>query len=259
MEYVNGAAPQGSHRAIFDVLRPIVRVLRASGFAESAIRSAADQACRLYSETPVRGVWLDQGRIAELVDVVMVWSRDPDFIDEAGLPRRLSVGGGAASFPALLRRARCSVPSGRALAELQALGSVQSCDQGRRVRLLSNVLIPVTGKGFVVPPMIGSIRRFAETIEHNLCENPRPGEGRMHRWASCAELDPRQLGEVQRFVRANGQTFLEAMDEKLSACAMVGGKRSAKQRGITYGVGLYVFVEEPRGHRRPATKRHGRR
>jgi hypothetical protein len=254
MEHVNGATLRGSHRAVFDAMRPIVRILRISGFADDTIRSAVGRACHLYARSPARGIWLDhtrglgldQARIAELTNLLRVWSQDPDFVDQTGHPKRLILTGGAGSFRALLRRANCSLSGQRALAHLRSLGSVQPCDRGRRVRLVSDVLIPVKGKRFVVAPVIESIRWFGETLEHNLCEGPRPGAGRWHRWAICTALDPARLSEIERHVRSIGQTAIESIDEKLSTCAMRGAKR-----GITYGVALYVFVDRSKRRRRP--------
>jgi len=259
MPYVRRTTIKGSRRIVFDVLRPVVRILRVSGFSEEEIQSVVARACKLYARSPARGIWLDQThglgldqeRVTELMNLLRVWSQEPDFVDQSGQPKRLSLEG-AGSFRALLRRAKCSLASRRTLEQLQALGSVQLCDRGRRVRLLSNVLIVVVGNRFVVAPSIDSIRRFAETIEHNLCEGTRPGEGRIHRWAACDALDPTQLGEVQRFVRSNGQTLLEALDEKLISSSTPRGRR----RGISYGVGLYVFIDKPRrAHRRGPKRR----
>lgn len=253
MGNVKGTTMRGSHGIVFDVLRPVVRVLRSSGFGEAAIRSAAERACRVYAHTPARGIWLSNAHLAELGDVLMIWARDPDFADEAGLPRRLHIDAGAGSFRALLRKARCSMTPAAALSQLQEIGSVQMCDQGRRVRLVSSFLIPVVGRRFAVSLMLDSVRRFAETVEYNLCEGPRRGEGRMHRWAICAALNPDQLGEIERFVRSNGKTFLEAMDDKLGTCSL---KPGARRRGPAYGVGLYVFVDPPkRARRRRASRR----
>lgn len=259
MAYVRRTRITGSHQILFNVLRPVVRILRVSGFAEEEIRSVVARACKLYARTPARGIWLDQthglgldqSRITELMNLLRVWSQDPEFVDENGQPKRLSLDAGAGSFRALLRRAKCSHASRRTLEQLQSLGSVQLCNQGKRVRLLSNVLIVVVGNRFVVAPSIDSIRRFAETIEHNLCGGTRPGEGRIHRWAACDALDPAQVEEIQRFVRSNGQTFLEALDEKLISSARTKGRR----RGISYGVGLYVFSDTPHRRRVKRNKR----
>ena len=114
-------------------------------------------------------------------------------LDENGQPKPLTLRAGAGSFRALLRCAKCTLAIARTVEQLQALGSVQLCDGGTRVRLLSNVLIVVAGNRFVVAPSIDSIRRFAETVEHNLCAGTPPGEGRIHRWAACEALDATEL------------------------------------------------------------------
>lgn len=251
-----------SHQIVFNVIRPIVRILRVSGFSQEEILSECARACKLYARTLARGIWLDkthglgldQSRITELMNLLRVWSQNPEFVDESGQPKRLDLDAGAGSFQELLRRAKCSLPRHRVLTQLQALGSVQLCDRGKRVRLLSNVLIVVVGNRFVVAPSIDSIRRFAETIEHNLFEGTRPGEGRIHRWATCDALDPAQLEEIQRFVRSSGQTFLEALDEKLIASALPSGRRP----GLTYGVGLYVFTDKSRRRSRRRARRRKR-
>lgn len=250
---------RGSRQVVFQVMRPVVRILRVSGFSEQEILSEVSRACRLYASTPARGIWLDkthglgldQARITELMNLLRVWSQNPEFVDESGQPKRLSVDSGVGSFQALLRRAKCSLASRRTLAQLQALGSVQLCDRGRRVRLLSDVLVPVKRKRFAVAPMLNSLRWFEESLEHNLCDSPRRGEGRLHRWVICADLNPARLVEVERYVRSNGQTLVESIDEKLSSCAL----RSAKRRGITYGVGLYAFIDGPRKRPRHAQTR----
>src|SRR5215469_2575974 len=183
MPYVRRTTIKGSHRVVFDVMRPVVRILRVSGFSEEEIRSEVARACKLYARSPARGIWLDQthglgldqARITELMNLLRVWSQDPEFVDESGQPKRLSLDS-AGSFRALLRRAKCSLASRLTLEQLQALGSVQLCDRGRRLRLLSNVLIVVVGKRFVVAPMLNSLRWFEESLEHNLCDNPRRGE-----------------------------------------------------------------------------------
>ncbi len=245
MENVNGPTLRESQRIAFELLRPVVHLLRASGITAGAVRSASDRACRRHDPTPSRGIWLDRACFVQLAHVLTVWARDPEFIDEKGSPMRLRLAGGArpgggrpgaASFPYLLKKAQVSIGADRALEWLRALGSVRRCDRGQRVRLVSSVLLGVMGDRFLALPMLDAVRRFAETVEHNLCERPAPSERRMHQWVGYASLDARQLGEVQRFVRSSGQVFLDAVDEKLLACSRGnGGDRRL------FGVGLYVF------------------
>lgn len=248
-----------SQSILYDVLRPVVRILRLSGYTEEMIRSALNRACRRYARSPVRGAWLesthglglDRARVITLMNVLRVWSQNPEFVDEKGQPKPVTLGDGPGSFRALLRSAKCNLAISRAVEQLKALGSVQLCDRGTRMRLLSNVLIVVAGNRFVVAPSIDAIRRFAETIEHNLCAGSRPGEGRIHRWAACEALDASQLEEIQRYVRSNGQIFLEALDDKLSSSKL----RRSRRRAISYGVGFYVFTDRPPRNRRRRSKR----
>lgn len=244
MDHRQGPPPRESRRLAFDVLRPLIHLLRAAGIPESTVRAGSERAYRLYAHTRPRGTWLGSAPFAELADILMVWARDPSFIDEKGVPLRLSRGAGPGSFAVLARRAGVTIGSRRALAHLLALGAVRRCDRGRRVRLVSNVLIGVMGGRFLVAPMLDAVRRFCETVEHNLCEPHGAGDGRLHRWADAASLDLRQLPEMQRFVRSSGQSFLDAVDEKLAACSAPRPRRRARN-GLPYGVGVYVFMDEP--------------
>jgi len=243
LERLSGRTPseiEGQTRLVFEVLRPVVRLLKACGLSESAITAAVGRAFRRYARSAVRGVWLDQGSYRQLADIVMLWARDPEFIDDRGVPKKLAVKGVNSPFRRLLQKTGVSIDGNRALKQLHALGSIQPCDGGRRVRLVSHVLMMVMGKRFLVAPMLHEIRRFAETIEYNVCANPGSLRARMQRWAECKSLDPAQFAEVQRFVRSNGQALLDAIDEKLSSCAVQRSKRP----GLRYGVGVYVFVDD---------------
>jgi hypothetical protein len=246
-------SPKKSARTAFEVLRPIVRVLRACAISEEDIAAAVEKAFARYKRGPVRGVWLDQDCYLQLADVVMLWAREPKFNDEAGRPRRLNLRKKSPSFGELLRQAGTSVKPAAALHHLQALGSVRLCDGGRQVRLLSHVLLATMGRRFLAASTLNEIREFAETVEHNVCTSPGPLEGRMHREARTASLDPAQFAEVQRFVRSGGQTFLEGVDQKLAACSFRGEQKG----GMKYGVGLYVFVD--RADKRSPAPRSARR
>jgi hypothetical protein len=231
-----GALPP-SRDAVFEVVRPFVRILRSCGTPSRSIRSATERACRQYARNLSRAVSLDHVPFLKLAEILMVWARDPEFIDETGSPMKLLLGGGRRSFENLLKKARVSTDARFVLEQLEMLGSVRR--RGRRVRLVSNVLLSVKGKQLVAGPLLNSIREFLETIEHNLHQSPGSLEGRMHRLASCESLDPAQFAEVQRFVRVGGQAFLDSLDEKLESCKARSG------RGLHYGAGIYVVVQKP--------------
>ncbi len=225
-------------------LRPIMRILKRSGISDRIILEAVSAICRQHRKEPTYGIACDSVRIRALADVLMIWARDPEFIDEGGLPMDLSVGTPYPSFGDLLKKGQIRVPAAEALEQLLALRAVQLCDRNRKVRLKSRVLISAVGYRFLIAPVLEDIRRFAETVEHNVCEAPGALDGRMQRTTLCASLNPKRLLEVQSFARHTGQAFLEALDEKLGGCTTSRGKN-----GIEYGAGVYIFVDDSKSGR----------
>jgi Family of unknown function (DUF6502) len=249
MDKVKGPTLAQSRRRAFETLRPLIHVLRACGISEGILRCESERAYRRYARTSSRGVWTDRAEFRQLARVLTVWSRDPAFIDEAGSPRRLTLGGGTGSFAALLRKARVSMAVEEVLADLRALGSVRRCGRGR-VRLASSVLPGILGTRVLAAPILDAVRRFTEAVEHDLCDG-QTAERRMHRWAGSTRVDPRQLPEVQRFVSSCGETFLDAVQDKLLACAIAhrGGvwradERRRTRKGRRYAVGVYVYLDD---------------
>jgi hypothetical protein len=223
------------------ILKPLIRLLKASGVSDTSISEAVDTACRLHGKERVRGVNLDFERYCALADVVMMWARDPEFIDDRGLPKRLNTDATEPSFQRLMDKSGVAVGIDEAVKSLRDLHSIQFCGNRRQIRLTSHVLLSVTPRHFVVGAVLDEIRRFLETIEHNVCENPDAIHGRLQRTVMCASLDPDRFPEAQRFVRLTAQTFLDALDEKLNACSV---KQTTGQ--LRYGAGIYVFVDPER-------------
>jgi Family of unknown function (DUF6502) len=228
------------------VFRPLVRLLKASGIRDLTILAAVGLTCKKYANEPVTGCWLDGARFSQLSEILSVWMQDPDFSDENGEPCKLNLGRKSPCLSDVLRKSGVLAHPDQTLEELRELGAVQVCGRNR-LRLVSNVLFSVRGKNFLAVPSFNAIRRLAETIEHNVLDSPGALEGLMQRSAYCLSLDQRQFNEVQRFVRLGGQTFLDAVDEKLR----VSVTHEKRRAGPRYGVGVYVFVDPPArlGHR----------
>lgn len=248
MENLKGPTLAASRRTAYRLLRVMHDLLRASGLPERTLRSMGGQVHRPYARAPARGIWLDCSRFLQLAQALDLWARDPEFIDRTGAPKRLRLAGGTrlgpGSFPYLLKKAGVSFGARRALAQLQALGAVRRCRGGQHVRLISDTLLGVRAGRFLAAPMLDDIRRHAETVEYNLCQKRSTADRLMHRWVGCSSIDPRCLPELQRFMRSSGQTLLDAAAEKLRTCARKPGR--AAKRGLSYGVGLYVYVERTR-------------
>ncbi len=253
MRNVKGPTLDESHCRAFELLRPLVRLLRSAGIPESALRAESERAYRRYARSTPRGLWPARIDLPELARILTVWARDPAFLDDAGSPRRLTLGRGRDSFAQLLRSARASVGTREALRSLGTLRSIRCCDGGRRVRLVTGVLPGRVGTRFLAAPMLDAARRFLETLEQSACGDACAASRLVHRWSGWARIDPRRASELERFVRSSGESFLEAADEKLLACAprLPRSRRRARRvpampSGLTYGVGIYLLREERR-------------
>jgi hypothetical protein len=232
-------APDHPMSVAHAVVRPLVRLLKASGIRDLAILSAVGLSCKKYACEPVTGCWLDGARFSELSEILSVWTQDPDFSDENGEPCKLNLGRKSPCLRDVLRKCGVRTHPDQTLEELRKLGAVQPCERNR-LRLVSNVLFSARGKNFLAVPSFNAIRRLTETIEHNVLDNPGALEGLMQRSAYCLSLDQRQFNEVQRFIRLGGQAFLDAVDEKLRLSVT-----HEKRKGPRYGVGVYVFMDPP--------------
>jgi len=234
------ASSTSSSTAVDDVLRPIIRLLKASGISDSEIISVVRARCRAYRSESVTGSWLGNADVMQLPEILSLWMHDQEFVGSTGAPCKLNLSPEVPSFRQLVAKAGVTIPPRHALKQLEALGAVQICDKGRKVRLVSNVLFSVSGRRFLSAPSIVAIRWLAESIEHNVLDRPGVLEGRMQRSAFLS-VDPKQLPEIERFVRLSGQAFLDTIDQKLRLCS----KRSRTGSEPRYGVGVYAFIDRP--------------
>jgi hypothetical protein len=83
---------------------------------------------------------------------------------------------------------------------------------------------------------------FLRALEFNLVNNPRLGEGLFQRRAAKVNSDARLAPVFNRYVREQGQLFLESVDEWLTR-HQPKQKRGQRRRKVRLGVGVYVINE----------------
>jgi hypothetical protein len=138
-------------------------------------------------------------------------------------------------FTALVRDAGRGLSPAAALEELKSLGVVRLVRNDEFVRLLTPVIIHRS-----LDAILEDLRRFAETIEHNLFR-PRNTAARMQAMASRLSLDPGRFEDFARFIRRFGENFLESADDALGAYVT-----HQRDRGAQFGVGVFVFCDGER-------------
>jgi hypothetical protein len=110
------------------------------------------------------------------------------------------------------------------------------------VELLSR-FFPARSKGAVDIELITKMAiDFLRTYELNLLDNPRMGEGLFQRYAQKTNSDERLAPIFNRYVRSQGQLFLESIDEWLVRHQPKKTSTRPKKR-VRLGVGLYVINE----------------
>ncbi len=227
----------------YSMLRPVVRILRSAGVSHGSIQQAVQNAYQQCGgETP-------KGRLSSgsseravhaLAPIPDAWAHSSDWTDPSGTPRELTLNkDDPQGFFALVRSVSPLLDPVAVLKELLHLRIAHPVGNTGRVRLLRSTLLHVGDDSFIVETVFRELQRFAETVEHNIFRNRRIEDGRFQTTAACLRLDPHCFDAFSRFVKRNGQMFLESADDRLKTYPEIRG-------GAGYGVGLFVFDEAPR-------------
>jgi hypothetical protein len=169
------------------------------------------------------------------------WYRDAEFHDGAGRPRDLDIDGAEASFAALVRRHAPSIPHVAMIKQLRAVGAVQDLPDGR-VRVLKRAYVPKALSEDHIALWGSVLHDIGATWEYNLMREPAQ-RSRFERRAVNLRIDRGAMPEFREFLEAEGQAFLERIDDWLSAHE-VPDAADPSSSGIRVGVGVYHFSDE---------------
>jgi hypothetical protein len=173
--------------------------------------------------------------------VTGTWARSPEWTDESGVARELSLRkDDPKGFSALVHFVDPHLNAAAVLKELQQLKIISVAANASHVRLLRHTVTHAGDDTFSVEPILRDLQRFAETLEHNVFYNGDGGPRRMQMTAARLSIDPARFADFERFAARNGQVFLDSADDRLNATPEV-----VQATGAGYGVGVFVFFEEP--------------
>ena len=170
--------------------------------------------------------------------VLTGWTENPLFCVKKDQPKVLQIKGGAGSFHDLVRLYSGDVPPRAVLDELRRCGAVEIVD-GESVRLKRFAYFPVSGSIEELEFLHGYVGDLLETLDYNMRNNAKPGEGRPCRQAFSQRLSEEQLPEVRSYIRKE----LEGLSRKVHHFVSEREdkvKRSGKQYHRA-GLGLYYF------------------
>jgi hypothetical protein len=268
---MKGTDRQWLARASHRLLRPLVRIMLTHGVAhkdfDAVVRSVYAEVAR-DSFTPagkratdshvaiVTGLTRKEvKRLREQADstyeqsgwgganratrVLSGWHRDPDFTDDEGEPRRLTVEGDGNEFGELVRRYSGDIPTVAILDELERVQSVAREPDGT-VRVLNRAYVPSAGDPERVRMLGSAGHDLLATLEHNLCRSSdvRPY---FQRTAFNMRIDPRALPVFHRLVSQQAQHLLEVFDDWLERHEV--DERDPQAPASRAGVGIYYFED----------------
>jgi len=197
------------------------------------------------SEQPV----FAPGFMSKPTQVLDGWFHDPNFRDASGEPRDLQVSEEEDSFAALVRRYVPGIPHVAMIKELRAVGAIEELPDGR-LRVLKRNYIPRELTDNQIRIWGSVLEDVGTALEHNLMRKPseRP---RFERRALSLTVERKALPEFEAFLAAEGQAFLERIDDWLAA-HQVDNSREDTPPPLRLGVGVYQILSDARSARRGA-------
>jgi hypothetical protein len=242
----------------YRALRPLSRLLLASGFTPAELRALVARAVEEHGRERVRGTWQEnafESLLGSAAAVVSTWRQGVRWLDGEGEPRPLTLTRtGSGSFADLVREAAPGMGPQAVLADLERTETVVRQPRGE-IRLVGRAIVLAGSDQFEAIGVLTHLRRFLEMVEHNVFELDDPSEGLLERAVHAANLDPERFAEFNRVMRRHLEAFVLAGDATLRDYAV---KEPGAPTGA-YGFGVYVFRDPDTSAPPPPRTRRRRR
>jgi hypothetical protein len=121
--------------------------------------------------------------------------------------------------------------------QLLSVGAVEEQADGR-VRVLKRAYVPRALSEDHIALWGSVLHDIGATWEHNLMRDPVQ-RSRFERRAVNLDVDRRSIPEFQDFLEAEGQAFLERIDDWLAAHELAADDEVSAARRVRLGVGVY--------------------
>ncbi len=222
------------------MLRPLLRVLLAAGLDTQQLVEVCAKNVQRLSERAMPVQIKSLPHCDRLEHIVAHWANHPTYLDR-GKPMRLPIKGRKPSFQSLVMSVAPSLSSSFVLHALKRIRVVRVANDGK-VELRSR-FYPTRLDGAVDIELVTKMTAdFLRTHEFNILKNPRMGRGLFQRIAHKQNSDASLAPVFNRYVRKQGQMFLEAVDEWLVRHQPRKSKARPRKR-VRLGVGIYVINE----------------
>ena len=252
--------------ACFKFMRPIARMLLANGvgyreFEEvcrrAFVRTASDEfgvrgretnSSRISAMTGIprkeiqrlkRNAFAESdvatNLLSPLADLLQIWATASDYVDDAGYPRTLGLGGtDKCSFEKLVKLCMGDIPPGAVKAELIRLGVVEYSPENRLV-LKRRTLIPSEVDVRLESAILYSLHGLAKTVAYNTNPIGEDRDRRFERFVESCPLTEDEILELREVLSTRLTSISEELDAILSAERSSTGETETRR----IGVGIY--------------------
>jgi hypothetical protein len=125
-----------------------------------------------------------ESNATRIANVLQGWHNDPEYMGPYGFPRDLAFArepGGGPSFEDLVARFAADIQPQLMLEELIGVGAATIAEESGMIRVLKRTFIPEQMAPELIEVFARGVRRYVETIDHNLGEQDS-SKRRFERW-----------------------------------------------------------------------------
>jgi hypothetical protein len=185
-----------------------------------------------------------ESNAVRIANVLQGWHNDPEFMGPYGFPRDLAftreIGGGP-SFEDLVARFASDVEAQLMLEELIRVGTATIAEESGMIRVLKRTFIPEQMAPELIEVFARGVRRYVETIDHNLGEKDAD-KRRFERWVfpdyGIREEDWIPFSDM---VRDRLQEVIEDLETQF---VLFRRPRLGVDQTLSVGVGLYLYKDD---------------
>ena len=198
---------------------------------------------RIFGEADKLGRALESNANA-IARLLQGWHSDPAFTGPYGFPRDLPFSddvNSAPSFSELTKRYTSELPADVMLDELVRVDAAMQLPESGLIRVLKRTYIPEEMAPEQIEVFARGVRRYVETIDHNLGEKD-PESRRFERWVfPDFGIQTKDWEAFTSLVNDRLVGVIEDLDNRFTAFEKPTDGDAEK---LTVGVGMYVYKDE---------------
>ena len=191
-----------------------------------------------------------ESNASRIANVLQGWHNDPEFMGPYGIPRDLSFEretDGGPCFGDLVARYAADVSPQLMLDELMRVNAARVSEESGMISVLKRTYIPEQMAPELIEVFARGVRRYVETIDHNLREQD-PTRRRFERWVfpdyGIREEDWVPFNDL---IRDRLQEVIEDLETQF---VLFRKPREDVDKTLSVGVGLYLYKDDLADDRR---------